>query len=442
MRVSLLACAAAALVAGHGCTRVVDAVTVVQDCTTDPTAAGCDCARDPNAAGCGASSWPSTAHGANSDPWLVSHRTVLTEMHPRVLVLNFQNGVSVDAARQTAQRQIDAIAEGSRYHGYSDPSAPVFLHYEIAGVVDLTDATPPAGWTNPSSTLLPTAPTGEFDPQALFSSQFADLYEFPDPKMPGRHLSLCELFERGVINEVWIRDGEAGVRRAPLSLERKQSYDATETAVHGTYAPNAGGGGMLDDIVCGVTVRLAHLDGARGPGCDLEVRGWEIEAMWAALPSLRTDALAFLNRDFDTRFGVRFDGWPSICDQAGTRCITYPSAQRATGTYTDGVRWDINPFLQGCGSTVFPPNATARGDMVNTTMVDSRCEHFGLDDGPNGGDAYEPYTAAKVAALDQMFPDCGGGWQVYWRQSIPGLGNHAKSSDGTPMKNWWPLLFY
>src|SRR6478752_4523934 len=187
MRVPLLACAAVAIVAGHGCTRFVDAVTVVQDCTTDPTAAGCS-----------ASSWPSTAHGANSDPWLVSHRTVITEMHPRVLVLNFQNGISMDAARQTAQRQIDAIAEGSRYHGYSDPSAPVFLHYEIAGVVDLTDATTPAGWTNPSSTLLPTAPTGEFDPQALFSSQFADRYNFPDPKMPGRFLSLCELFERGV----------------------------------------------------------------------------------------------------------------------------------------------------------------------------------------------------------------------------------------------------
>ena len=80
--------------------------------------------------------------------------------------------------------------------------------------------------------------------------------------------------------------------------------------------------------------------------------------------------------------------------------------------------------------------------MTNTTPVDSRCEHFGLRDAADGGDTYQPYSATKVATLEQQFPDCGGGWQIYWRQSLPGLGNHAKNADGTPMKNWWPLLFY
>jgi len=280
---------------------------------------------------------------------------------------------------------------------------------------------------------------------ALFSSRFVADYGFPDPNMPTRALSLCELYELGSINEVWILDGEAGLRRAPLSLERKQNYDGTETAVPGSFAPNAGGRDRLEDIICGVTVRLAHLDGARGPGCDLEVRGWEIEAMWEALPSLRADALAFLNRDFDTRFGVRFGGWNDLpCDQASTTpCINYPTPTRAEGSYPDGTRWSIDPFLQGCGSTEFPPNARFRGDIpMNNTMVQSRCEHFGLRDGPGGNDTYELYSAAKVAALEQAFPDCGGGWQIYWRQSIPGLGNHAVNADGTPMKNWWPLLFY
>jgi hypothetical protein len=428
MRVRLITFAFAA--AAGACTRVVDAVTLQ------------DCALDPNAAGCATTSWPTASHGANSDPWLVSHRTVITQMRPRVLVLNFQNGVSSDSSHATAMRQVAAIAEGSRYHGYSDASAPVFIQYEIVKVVDLTDSPPPSGWLNPSSTQLPTTPTGEFDPQALFSSQFAARYNILDSTMT-RPLLLCELFEKGLVNEVWIQDGEAGVRRAPLSLERKQGYDATETAVHGTFASDAGGGGILDDIICGVTVRLAHLDAARGPGCDLEVRGWEIESMWAALPSLRADALAFLNRDFDTRFGVRFDGWASICDQAGNHCIDYPDPNTASGSYPDSSKWRISPFLQGCGSTVFPPNATRRGDNVNTTTtVQSRCEHFGLRDAPDGSDVYEPYTATKAAALEQMFPDCGGGWQVYWRQSIPGLGNRAKNSDGTAMKNWWPLLFY
>ena len=428
----LLLLSSLALAAGSGCKRVVDAV-IPGDCAVDPTAPGC-----------GPSSWPTTSHGANSDPWLPTHRSVITEMRPRVLVLNFQNGVTTDGARATAQRQIDAIAEGSRYHGYSDASAPPFLRYEIAKVVDLTDATPPAGWTNPSSTKLPTTATGDFDVAALFTAPFTPLYAFTDPKDATRSLSLCELFEQGQINEVWIRDGEPGpARRAPLSLERKQNYDATETAVPGSFAPNAGGGGSGTNIACGVTVRFAHLDAVRGPGCDLEVRGWEIESMWAALPSLSADARAFLNRDFDTRFGLPFDGWDTICDNAGSPCVAYPTPTSANATDPNGTVWPISPFMQGCGSTTFPPNATHRGDDNNgTTTVNSRCEHFGLRDAPDGNDTYQPYNFMKAAAYEQMFPDCGGGWQIYWRQSVPGLGTHAVNADGTPMKNWWPLLFY
>jgi hypothetical protein len=212
---------------------------------------------------------------------------------------------------------------------------------------------------------LPTAPTGEFDVLALFSSPFAERYGFADPAAPTRALSLCELFEQG------------------------------------------------------------------------------IEAMWEALPSLAADARAFLNRDFDTRFGVRLKSWAEICDLAGTPCVEYPTPQSARGSYPDdGTPWSIAPFQQGCGSTRFPPNARARGDMVNAAPVDSRCAHFGLGDWPGGGDAYEPYSAGEVAALDQAFPDCGGGWQIYWRQSIPGYGTRARGADGAPMKNWWPLLFY
>jgi hypothetical protein len=424
---TLLACAM--LAAAGGCKRVVDAV---QDCALQPASPGCE-----------PSPWPSTAHGANSDPWLVSHRGVITEMRPRVLVLNFQNGRTVDDVRANAERQVAAVAEGSRYHGYSDPAAPAFIRYEIVKVVNLTDAAPPAGWPYPSSTLLPTAPTGEFDVLALFSAQFAERYEFADPAAPARALSLCELYEQGIINEVWVQDGEPDARRVPLSLERKQAYDGTERAIPGSFATTAGGGGALDDIICGVSVRLAHLDAARGPGCDLQVRGWEIEAMWEALPSLAADARAFLNRDFDTRFGVRLKSWAEICDLAGTPCVEYPTPQSARGSYPDdGTPWSIAPFLQGCGSTRFPPNARARGDMVNAAPVDARCAHFGLGDGPGGGDAYEPYTAGDVAALEQAFPDCGGGWQIYWRQSIPGYGTRARGADGAPMKNWWPLLFY
>jgi hypothetical protein len=199
----------------------------------------------------------------------------------------------------------------------------------------------------------------------------------------------------------------------------------------------------LQGLNCSVTVRMAHLDPIRGPGCDLYVRGWGIEGMWDALPAFAPTAATFLNGDFHTRFGVQFDGWENLCDSTGAPCVAYPTPTTATGTYANGTAWTINPFISSCGSSSFPPNARERWDYGNImSPVQSRCEHFGLGDGVNGADMLEPYTSDKVAAADAAFPDCGGGWQIHWRQSIPGLNNHAKTADGAPMRNWWPLLFY
>ena len=112
----------------------------------------------------------------------------------------------------------------------------------------------------------------------------------------------------------------------------------------------------------------------------------------------------------------------------------------ASGVYTDSTPWTIHPFLQGCGSSQFPPNATLRGDFENTTShVESRCEHFGLKDGPGGLDTYQIYPAATVVMQDLPTPTAAG-W-TDWRQSMPGYGNQAKTQTGQPMENWWPVLF-
>jgi hypothetical protein len=426
----------AALAVTGSCTRVLEVVEA-EDCTARP--GDPDCAPTP---------WPTTGHSANSDPWIVSHHDVITQMSPRVMVLNFANGISSAAAQATAQRQVNGIAQGSQYHGYADSKAPVFLNYQIVEVVDLTDHTVPAGWTNPSSTQLPVTPSGTFDPLALFSARYSAAYGFQDPTTPARYLALCELFEQGLINEVWIEDGETGVRRVPLNAERKQVYDTSNHAKPNTFDACGGGGGCLKDVSCRVTVRMAHLDQTRGPGCDLEVRGWGIEGMFVeALPAYATSAAAFLNSDFATRFGVQFDGWENLCDSSAPTCVSYPTPTTATGTYANGATWTINPFTSNCGSPDFPPNARVRWDWGSTltpnlTPVQSSCEHFGLGDGINGADALEVYTSDKVAAIDRTYPDCGGGWQIYWRQNVPGLNNHAKTADGAPIRNWWPLLFY
>ena len=72
------------------CMRVVDAVQP-EGCVAQPSAMGCS----PT------TGWPIDGHGANSDPWIVEHHDSITQMLPRVLVLNFSNSATPDGVRQT-----------------------------------------------------------------------------------------------------------------------------------------------------------------------------------------------------------------------------------------------------------------------------------------------------------------------------------------------------
>jgi hypothetical protein len=429
----------AAALAILGCTRVVDAVTPIggsAGCT--PQSSDPDCAPTP---------WPTAAHSANSDPWLVTHNQVITVMKPEVLVLNFDNGQSTAQTAQYAAEVAAQLSAGSTYHGYADPSAPAFLDYQIAKVVDLTDSSTPMT----ISAKLPLTSTGDFDTTALFTSAtFPPLYGYADPNGSGDYLSLCQLFEKGIINEVWIQDGGDPVQhrpRAPLYEEQKQGYDPSGQAIPNDFATCFGenSGSRACNFPCSVTVRLAHLDPGAGAGCDVQVRGWGIEGMWAALPaSLAVDANAFLNQDFRARFGVSFDSWSDLCGNLPL-CVSYPNPMEATSTSGNVPAFDFQPFDQGCGTSQYPPNATHFDDFSNATPVNSRCETFGLGGGPGGGDLYRAYSASTVASYDQTYTGnsrCPAGWQIYWRQSMPGYQNRATASDGTPMKNWWPILFY
>ena len=441
-RVVVLAAILSAPLVALGCTRVVDAVTPVggaTDCTLQST--------DPN---CAPTPWPTTGltpnHTANSDPWLVTHNQVIISMKPQVLVLNFDNGQSTAQTKQYAEDVAAQLSVGSMYHGYSDSAAPAFLNYQIAKVVDLTDSSTPMT----VSAKLPLTSTRDFDTTALFSSAtFPPLYDYPDPDQSGSYLSLCQLFEKGIINEVWIQDGgdpAQNLPRAPLYEEQKQGYDASGHAIPNDFSTCVGesSGSSGCNFPCSVTVRLAHLDPGAGVGCDVQVRGWGIEGMWTALPeSLAIDANAFLNQDFRTRFDVSFDKWSDVC--GSMPCVSYPNPMEATSTSGDAQTFDFNPFDQGCGTSLYPPNATKADDFMNGTPVNSRCETFGLGGGANGGDVYRPYSASAVASYDQTYTGssrCPAGWQIYWRQSMPGYQNKATATDGTPMKNWWPILFY
>ena len=331
----------------------------------------------------------------NSDPWLVSHRTVITEMRPRVLVLNFQNGVSADSARQTASGRSPPSPRARATTATPTPRAPPFLRYEIAKVVDLTDATPPPGWPNPSSTLLPTAPTGEFDLLgAVLVAVRRSSTASPIRRRRRASLSLCELFEQGLINEVWIQDGEAG--RAPRAAQPRAQ---AELRRHRDRRPRQLRAQRRRRRHAWTTSSAASPSASRtstpraGPAAISRCAAGRSNRCGRRCRRCAPTRCAFLNRDFDTRFGVRFDGWADICDQAGTHCVDYPTPTSARGTYADGTPWSIIAVPAGVRQHDVSAQRD-RGAATSTThdAVDSRCEHFGLRDGPDGNDAYEPYT--------------------------------------------------
>ncbi len=409
--------------------------------------------------------WPTPSHSANSDPWLVSHHDDLVEMQPRVIVLDFYDYLDVQQAQQKVTATIDAISAGSRYHGYADSTAFAFLNYTIVKFIDLTDHPPPANYMYEASTLLPVDPSdGTFDASALFKQAFAAYYGYPDPGNPSQYLTLCQLFEQGIINELWLMTGDEGTsRRPPLMIEKKQVYDAQNKAVPGRFADT--GYQPFPELQCGVTARLAYISPVVGVDCDLVAPSSGIENTATAspqvIPYLSDNATDFFNDDFTARFGTTFNSWEDLvlpgasegwCTLQTAACISYPSETAvpeavpvATGTLYDGTAWTMSPFVQGCGTAHFPPNARFEWDYGNTQAVRARCEHYDMHDAASG-DVLVGYssTMAAVAALTTQFGDdgCGGGWQLYYRQSMPGLHNRARAADGSPMKNWWPFLFY
>jgi hypothetical protein len=433
--------------------------------TGSDTGTGADAGAEAGSAigadtGAGTLGWPNATSSANSDPWIVANHDAITEMHPRLLVLNFYNNFDPTQALDKAQERIDAIANSSRYHGYAEAGAPPFLNYALVAVRDLTDYPRPPPYDDAglppleASKQLPIDATGAFDTSALFTQPFASntgngvpAYGVLDPANSSRYLTLCELFEQGTINELWLMTGDERTNRRPhVLIEDKQIYDRQNQPVPGMFEPCTGYDCWPASVPhCQVTTRIAYLSPTSGVGCDLVSHSVGMENTQKAIPYLNDNASNFFNADFTKRFGTTFNSWADLwcASSSQTTCITYPSPTVAQGKYMDGGTWKMDPFAQGCGTAHFPPNARGEWDYANSQPVQSRCEHYRMLDDPDGGDLPDLYSSAKEALFAPASgDDCAGGWEIYLRQSMPGLHNLAHASDGSPMKNWWPFLFY
>jgi hypothetical protein len=396
------------------------------------------------AAGSGDLVWPNAESQATSDPWIVQHHDEIVQMRPRILALNFVNGRPNADMTALYEKIFVAIAEGTRSHAYSDANAKAFLSYEVAKAVDLTDATPPANWPYKNSTKYPREepPTGTwgFDYGRLFTQEFADLYGIEDPDRPGKNLTLCELSSRGMVHEVWIY-GDADVPDVSAAeiLGIQPVYDASFQISADALNRCAGNGcfDQDDDIPaeCTRTLRIGWVNNTRGVGCYLESLSHGIETIGQSndVPYFTQYFPELGGFDLDARYGLPFDSWYA-CQDAG--CLTYPTSSSVT--YSVGTNTGtIDPYVPICGNAHFPPNAREHYDVVNPTEVLSHCRtHRRAVDEP------ALTSAADWSGFEVLASDCTGPWIVWWWQSFPGTDRLALADDASPMKNWWPFLFY
>jgi hypothetical protein len=407
--------------------------------------------------------WPNQISAKNSDPWIAQHHDQIAQMQPQVLVLDFANtfqpatgplvaaGYDIQATvLPLVQQHIDAFAVASQYQGYKDHSAPTFLRYQVKKIVDLRDT---SGAVN--STKMPVN-GGAIDYGQLNTQAFGDAIGIADPDHPGTSLTLCGLFEKGIINEVWgmaadpLRSTDPPTVTFDQVVETKQAYDANDNPITGrlscTSAP------CVDQAIsCSVTVRIYDFNPGRGAGCHLFVNGmvWQNYLGAGVLPAFAKVARTFFNDDFDQRFHAPFPSFSGTCQPPppdGGACIDWLSETHAVSGPASAERFDFAPLSAGCGNVIFPPNATGISVQQGDVTVLTSCEDYGLHNGAAGADLTTPYTnaiaAADYAGVPGVATDCGGSQPTYLLASMPGLGTTATASDGTPMKNWWVYLFY
>jgi len=403
--------------------------------------------------------WPNAVSSANSDPWLAQHHDEITEMHPKALVINFVNWSTASAVKDRWDLMAKAMGEGSRYHGYSDPAAKPFVIHELLKQVNLVDSPIPSGWTKPNSTKTPRVTTGNgvrLDYAQLYTQAFADLYAIPDPQNPSHNLTLCELLQKGIMNELFIAidNSENGI--TPEIIEYKQMYDSNDRALAGQFDPYAGNGwfepvaDLPEARACGRSLRVDFLEMNNGLDGALHVLAHNYEHLGNAVPNVERFYAALYNRDFRARFNTPFNSWYDISvNGAEGSFLSYPTNQSVSwfcppGSQCAGQQGVISPFTQGCGNAHYPPNARGSYDYQNTVSVLTRCEHYGLRDGPGGKDLTSAYSVQTLANLTQQFGNGinGGAWQLYLFQSTPGYGSRASTDDGVHIKNFWPYLYY
>ena len=385
--------------------------------------------------------WPNPESSANSDAWLAENHDRITQLRPRVLVIDLESTAETQA-KQLIDQHITALSEASTFHKYKSSGQSPAVVYELVKIAKASKS-------------------GRIDYNAWNTQSFADSsIQLKDPKDPnGPNLTLCGLFEKGVINEVWCM--ASSDPKCGETQEYKQVYDASGKKVAGRFA-TVSNGDDISSLGCKVSARITDFNSGRGSGCHQHALGhaWERYMDGNAVPELGKQAKRFLNWDLDKRVGAPFSNFYSACNSNArqlTDCISWASNTHAMSGPSASRMFDIPDMSGGCGNAHFYANTTGTysydANMPDPEVLTS-CENYGMHNGPDGKDLTTSYTNAMTDKLygrsqrtcpaDQPScdDDCGGHGTTYLYQNFPGPGTQAKNDDGTPMRNWWVYLFY
>jgi hypothetical protein len=324
------------------------------------------------------------------------------------------------------------LKEASSPHKFKDPTAQPTLSYQLVKIVK-------------------TGKSGAVNYNTWNTQAFADsTLQIKDPADPsGPNLTLCELFEKGVIHEVWCM--ASSNPKCGETQEYKQVYDANGNKVASKFA-NVSNGASIASLGCKVTARITDFNSGRGVGCHMHALGhaWENYARAAAVPALAKQNKRFMNLDLDTRLGLPFSSFYGVCSSDSeqlTNCIVWDSQIHARSGASAVKSFDAPDMSGGCANAHFYPNTTGTYSYDATTpdpTVLSSCENYGMHNGPGGKDLTTTFANAMTDKLfnNVVDDDCGGHGTMYLYQNFPGPSTSAKNDDGTPMHSWWPYLFY
>jgi hypothetical protein len=387
--------------------------------------------------------WPNIKSSANSDEWLVKNHDKIQKMEPRVLVINFCNGLTPEEQKKKVEELRAALTESTRYHGYKDKKAKPFVEWKIAKIVDLSDPKPYPETPSDNCTKYPQKNLKDemnFIYKDLYNEKFAEYYGYKDPKNPQRYLKLNELVARGIVHEVWFFAYQRRQHGGSFeSTEWKPVYDANFKKV-GNEHRMAGNGGDPEEPWFGRSLRILFMNAERGPGCAMESLSHSFEGMAHAncIPYFRKYFYEYASFDLDKRWGLP---WNSLYAVGGDgNGISYPDPKTMV-IKQDGKTYTINNYYCIGGNVHWAVNGRGQYDTGSPYTVMSTIEHYRLFDGPDGKDKQEPFTTDKFKQY-LYCGDCMGPWLIYWRQNMPGYNSPCKDDNKKQMKNWWPFLFY